>query len=90
MAKVTKKEARDIAWTAYMKEFLAGAIALALEDKSMKELTYIKTPVQMPDGGLYLVSILHVEGPKLDLETLRLVQESQDESKETPEQKEQK
>lgn len=36
----------------------------------LKELTFTKCPIQTPSGGLYLVSILHIDGPKLSLDAL--------------------
>lgn len=59
------------------KEFFTAVIAVMSFDKRQKELNYAKTMVTLPDGGTYLVSILHVQGPKLDLRLLKQVTDSQ-------------
>lgn len=81
MAKVPKKEAREIALNAVFKEFFTAIVAILLEDKSQKEVNYVKVPITMPNGGNYLISILHIDGPKMDLDLLRLVSQSQQEAK---------
>lgn len=79
MGKKIKKESVEAGLQAVSKEFFTAIIAILMSDKKQKELTYVKTAITMPDGGTYLVSVLHIDGPKLDLETLRLVSESQKE-----------
>lgn len=52
-------------------EYFAQIVALlSLSEKATShggELSYVKVPVTTPQGGNYLVSILHIDGPKLDL-----------------------
>ena len=43
-------------------------VALIASAEGMAELNYSKTPITTPDGGLYLISILHVSGPKFKLQ----------------------
>lgn len=50
-------------------EFFMQTVAL-LAYTDMKDLNYAKTLVTTPDGGTYLVSILHIDGPVLDLKKL--------------------
>jgi len=47
--------------------FLANLIPLVKAQGGMPELNYWKTTVKLPDGGVYLLSLLHVDGPKLQL-----------------------
>lgn len=50
-----------------IKNYVESAILLASLE-GHEELTYTKTPMTMPDGGMYLVSILHISGPKIKLQ----------------------
>lgn len=59
------------------REFFTAVVAVLSFDKRQKELSYVKTMVTLPDGGTYLISILHVQGPKLDLQLLKKVTDSQ-------------
>jgi hypothetical protein len=78
MAKKFKPEEIETGLTEVFKTFMASAIALCSFDKKMKELNYVKKSITTPDGGVYLISILHVDGPKFDMEQYRLVAESQE------------
>lgn len=51
-------------------EYFMQVVALLSYLKDQPELLYSKVPIQTPDGGLYLVSILHIEGPKIQLQKL--------------------
>lgn len=51
-------------------EYMLQVIALLSHDPDNKELTYVKVPIVTPAGGTYLVSILHIDGPKVDLQDL--------------------
>lgn len=55
-------------------EYFMQVIAL-LSHADQKDLAYVKVPVTTPNGGLYLVSILHIEGPKIQLDKLAEVAE---------------
>lgn len=57
-------------------EYMLQVIGL-LSYGTQKELTYVKVPVTTPNGGVYLVSILHIEGPKISLENLAKVTDEQ-------------
>lgn len=78
MAKKFKAAEVEEAITALFVSFLNSAVAAVSFDKKIKELNYIKKSVTMPDGGIYLVSILHIDGPKFDMEQYRMVAESQE------------
>lgn len=79
MSKKFSKKEVDVAYNEVFKEFFTAVVALASLDKKLKELNYVKTPVTTPDGGIYLVSILHIGGPKIDLDLFREVSTSQEE-----------
>lgn len=51
-------------------EYFMQVVALMSHLPEVKELTYVKVPLVTPNGGTYLVSILHVDGPKIDLQAL--------------------
>lgn len=51
-------------------EYMMNVMALLSHDPDNKELTYVKVPVTTPQGGTYLISILHIEGPKVNLRDL--------------------
>lgn len=55
-------------------EYFMQVLAL-LSHTEQKDLSYVKIPVTTPNGGLYLVSILHIEGPKVQLDKLAEVAE---------------
>jgi hypothetical protein len=57
-------------------EYFMQVIALVSQDGETQELNYVKVPVVTPEGGTYLVSILHVDGPKVNLLELAKVAES--------------
>lgn len=58
-------------------EYFMQVIALLSHNPGNKDLTYVKVPLTTPDGGNYLVSILHIDGPKIDLQKLAEVSETQ-------------
>lgn len=51
-------------------EYFMHVVGLLSHDPDNKDLTFVRVPVQTPQGGLYLVSILHVDGPKVSLPQL--------------------
>lgn len=51
-------------------EYFMHVLGLVSHNPTLKELTFVRVPIQTPEGGLYLVSILHVDGPKIDLQKL--------------------
>lgn len=60
------------------REYFLNVLALLSHDSEPKELNYVKVPVTTPDGGIYLISILHVDGPKVDLHKLAEISEASD------------
>jgi hypothetical protein len=62
-------------------EYFLQTVGLLSHDSGIKELNYIKVPITTPDGGLYLVSILHIDGPKVDLQRLAKAAETFEQSK---------
>jgi hypothetical protein len=50
-------------------EYFMQVVAL-LSYTDLKDLSYVKVPITTPDGGTYLISILHIEGPKVQLDKL--------------------
>lgn len=51
-------------------EYFMQVMALLSHDSDQKELSYVKVPVMTPNGGTYLISILHIDGPKVQLDKL--------------------
>lgn len=39
---------------------------------NVEELNFIKTPVEMPNGGKYLLTFCHVEGPKIPFKKVEI------------------
>jgi hypothetical protein len=52
------------------REYFMNVMAL-LAQTPQTELVYVKVPVVTHEGGNYLVSILHIDGPKLNLDAIR-------------------
>lgn len=67
--KTFSKEEVEAALQIAHSEYFMQVIAL-LSHTDEKELKYVKCPISTPNGGTYLVSILHIEGPKVDLQDL--------------------
>lgn len=64
-------------------EYFMQIVALTSHLKDVQHLTYSKCPVTTPEGGTYLVSILHIEGPKVDLKMLAEAADAQEKEKPT-------
>jgi hypothetical protein len=75
--KVFSKEEIQAALEITHSEYFMQVVALLSHDPENKDLAYVKVPVTTPDGGTYLVSILHVDGPKINLENLAKAAEAQ-------------
>jgi hypothetical protein len=84
MAKKFKPEQVEGGFNALFSSFLNSVVALVSFDKKIKELNYVKKTITLPNGGIYLVSVLHIDGPKFDMEQYRLVAESQEEKTNEP------
>lgn len=52
------------------REYFMNVLALLSHDKTYGELGYVKAPMITPDGGTYLLCIMHVDGPKINLKNL--------------------
>lgn len=59
-------------------EYFMQVVALLSHDPDQGPLSFVKVPVTTPDGGTYLVSILHVDGPKVNLQDLAKAAEEQE------------
>ena len=49
-------------------EVLKAYMDLALiscQEAGLKEINFFKTPITTTEGGVYLLSLLHVDGPKI-------------------------
>lgn len=68
--KVFSKEEIEAALQMVHEEYFLQVTALSSHDSDLKELEFSKITVSTPDGGVYLISILHVEGPKVNLRKL--------------------
>jgi hypothetical protein len=52
------------------KDYFMQVLSLMSMDPLNTELGFVKVPMITEAGGIYLVSILHVNGPKLNLQQL--------------------
>lgn len=78
MAKDFKLEDVQTGLTEVCKSFLSSVVAIVSYDKTKKDVNYVRQLVTFPDGGVYLVSVLHVDGPEFDMEQYRFVADSQE------------
>ena len=69
MSQLTKEQT-DAALEIAHREFFMNVLA-TLSYTDLKEVSYHKVPIVTEDGGTYLVSILHVDGPKIQLDPIR-------------------
>ncbi len=69
MSKVDKAQALK-ALQQFNAEYFKGVLDL-LSMLDQKDLNHLKTVVETDDGGVYLMSILHVSGPKINFEKLK-------------------
>lgn len=81
--KFTKEEV-NAALEIIHKEYFSSIMAL-LSHTEQTEVSYVNVPVVTPQGGTYLVSILHVDGPKFDLTSLRNAAENKNPPGDKPE-----
>lgn len=65
------KQNVDDALTIVHREYFMQVLAILSMDKTTKDFTYTKIPITSDDGGTYLLSIMHVDGPKIDLDKIR-------------------
>lgn len=69
--KVLTREELDANYMASAEDYFNATMALCTGDEALTELNYIRNTIKTPKGGTYLLSIIHVEGPKIDLVELR-------------------
>lgn len=72
--KFTEEEVNAALQIAHSEYFLQVVALLSHLDRD--DLVYCKVPMTTPEGGNYLVSILHIDGPTIDLK--RLAKASED------------
>lgn len=60
----------DAAQTEVTKVYLTAVLSL-LNLRGHGELNFVKSPIETPEGGKYLLQLVHVEGPKIDCQNLK-------------------
>lgn len=70
MSQRFSKEEIEAALQIAHSEYFMQVVALTSHYDDITDLTFSKTAVVTPEGGTYLVSILHIDGPKLNLKGL--------------------
>ena len=58
-------------------EYFMNVLGLLSHNEDVDLLDYVKVPVVTPNGGTYLVSVLHIDGPKVNLKALAEMTKSQ-------------
>lgn len=58
-------------------EYFINVASLTSHREDAELLNFTKVPVSTPDGGIYLVCIMHVDGPRLNLKNLAKAAEEQ-------------
>lgn len=76
--KIFSKEEIQAALEISHSEYFMNILALLSHDPEQNFLNYVKVPVVTPGGGTYLISILHIDGPKIDLRELSIAAESKE------------
>ncbi len=79
--KFSKEEIQAALEICHSEYFMQVAALLSHNTEETKDLMFVRVPVTTPQGGTYLVSILHVDGPLLSLVDLEASAEAQ---KKTP------
>lgn len=77
--KFTKEEVQSALEIVHSEYFTQVLALLSYTDQL--ELNYNKVPVVTPDGGTYLVSILHVDGPKINIQKFKEIAEASQKEK---------
>lgn len=70
MKKFSKQELND-AFNAVTKEYMYALIQLMVLDEEYKQFNFFKTTMKGTNGETYLLSVQHVSGPVVDLDSLR-------------------
>lgn len=65
------KEDIDAGLRILHQEYASQMLALLSHDPEINEVNYIKAGIVMPNGGNYLLSLLHIDGPKLSMDSMR-------------------
>lgn len=84
MSKINSPENIDVALTVLQREFFMQVVSLLSMDENHKELTLNKVPITLENGGIYLLSLIHVDGPKINLDEIRKGAVLQPDKKENP------
>lgn len=80
--KVFSREDVEAALQIAHKDYFMQVISLMSLDPNQGDLGYVKVPMITDAGGTYLVSILHVLGPKLNLQQLAQKSDAQQKEEE--------
>lgn len=75
------KEEVDAGLMICHREYMMNILGVLAHDEETHELNYSKCAIIAPNGGEYLVSILHISGPKLIPKELGIVEKATDEKK---------
>lgn len=51
--------------------YCAAIIECGLHQLSYPEINYIKQTITTPQGGIYALNFMHVDGPKINLDAIR-------------------
>lgn len=73
MKKLSEEEKAELskALNTMTGDYYKAILQLLCLDPNVSELNYLKTPIQMHNGGNYVLALLHVSGPVLNLDALR-------------------
>ncbi|HKZ42069.1 MAG TPA: hypothetical protein VJ044_13985 [Candidatus Hodarchaeales archaeon] len=69
---ISTPEQIEAAHTEMAQMYLAGVLQV-LNIQGHGELNFLKKTVTTPQGGVYVLQILHVEGPKIDCQKLEVL-----------------
>lgn len=64
------KKALEDAMNTVTSEYLSAVLTFLSQDDSLDEISYFKKSIEMPNGGIYVLMLQHVTGPKLSLKSI--------------------
>lgn len=67
---ITEEQYQEAAYE-LIHAYINAMIVLVASRPDPKELNYLKTLVHFPNGGEYLLSLLHIQGDKINLDSIR-------------------
>jgi hypothetical protein len=73
-------EQLNIALELTHQEYFMQVLGIMSHSNTVEELNYVKIPIITPGGGTYLISILHVDGPKINLQSLAKLDQTKKEN----------